>query len=207
MKKPVIIGIAGGSGSGKTTVQRRVMDKFSPDIAVLDHDSYYRDLSHLPHEERTKVNFDHPDSLETELMVRHVDSLLKGFAVEKPTYDFSKHSRADKVERITPKPVIIVEGILIFAEPELRKRMDLRVFVDADPDIRLIRRIRRDIHERGRSIESILTQYEKSVQPMYMEFVEPSKRFADIIITRGGHNEAGISMLLAHVEQLVATNV
>lgn len=203
MKKPVIIGIAGGSGSGKTTVQRRVMERFAPDIAVLDHDSYYRDLGHLPPEERALINFDHPDSLETELLVRHVDSLLKGFSIEKPTYNFTQHTRRDEVVHITPKPVIIIEGILIFAEPALRKRMNIKVFVDTDDDIRLIRRIRRDLRERGRSIDSILDQYERTVQPMYMEFVEPSKRFADLIITRGGHNEAAISMLLAHVDQLV----
>lgn len=203
MEKPFIIGIAGGSGSGKTTVQRHLMDKFGPDIVVLDHDSYYRDLSHLAYEQRVKINYDHPDSLETELLVRHLDSLSKGFSIEKPTYDFTQHCRRDEVVVIRPKRVILVDGILIFAEPELRKRMNLKVFVDAESDIRLIRRIRRDMDERGRSIDSILEQYERTVQPMYTEFVEPSKRFADMIITRGGHNEAAVAMLLAHVESLV----
>jgi uridine kinase len=202
MQKPVVIGIAGGSGSGKTTVQRRVIEQFAPDIAVLDHDSYYRDLSHLPSEERAMFNFDHPDALETELMVRHLDALIAGYAIEKPTYDFTTHNRKVETIRIEPKHVILVEGILIYAEPELRKRINFKVFVDTESDIRLIRRIRRDINERGRTIDSILEQYERTVQPMYVEFVEPSKRFADIIITRGGHNEGAIQMLLAHIERL-----
>ena len=202
--RPLVIGIAGGSGSGKTTVQRRIVDACGPEhIVVLDHDAYYRDLSRLPLDERAAFNFDHPDALETDLMVRHVDALLRGEAIEKPVYDFTTHTRTSRTERVEPRPVIVIDGILVLAEPELRRRMDIKLFVDAPDDVRLIRRIYRDLHERGRSIESILAQYERTVRPMHLEFVEPSKRTADVIIPRGGHNEVAIDMVLARIRSLL----
>lgn len=197
---PVVIGIAGGSGSGKTTVQRRVIEAFGRDrIALLDHDAYYRDLSHLPPAERARFNFDHPDALETPLMVEHLDGLLAGAAIEKPTYNFTTHSRQPEIEVVQPHQVIVVEGILVLAEPELVERMDIKIYVDTPDDVRLIRRIERDLHERGRDIESILQQYQRTVRPMHLEFVEPSKRHAHIILPEGGQNRIGIEMILAHV--------
>lgn len=204
MQHPVVIGIAGGSGSGKTTVLERIVDACGPEgIAVLDHDAYYRDLSHVPKEDRATYNFDHPDALETELMRAHLDRLIAGQSIEKPIYDFKTHRRREATQRIDPEPVIIIEGILVLAEPLLVERMDIRLFVDAADDIRLMRRIRRDMEERGRSIASILEQYERTVRPMHLEFVEPSKRKADVIIPRGGHNEVAIHMVLARIEALL----
>lgn len=201
---PVVIGIAGGSGSGKTTVLRRIMEAFGHDrIALLEHDAYYRDLSHLPFEERARFNFDHPDALETDLMVEHLDRLLAGEPVEKPTYDFTTHSRRGETETVQPHAVIIIDGILVLAEPELRRRMDIKLYVDTSDDVRLIRRIQRDLHERGRDIESILEQYQRTVRPMHLEFVEPSKRTADVIIPRGGHNLVALEMVLARVRALL----
>ncbi len=202
--KPVVIGIAGGSGSGKTTVQRQIMEIFGPErIALLDHDAYYRDLGHLPFEERMAYNFDHPDALETELLVEHLDALIAGQAVQKPVYNFTTHSREPYTQRIEPRSVIILEGILILAEPELRKRMDIKIFVDTPDDVRLMRRIRRDMEERGRTIHTILEQYERTVRPMHLEFVEPSKRYADIIIPRGGHNRVALDMVVARIASLL----
>jgi uridine kinase len=200
----VVIGIAGGSGSGKTTVQRRVMERFgSRRIALLDHDAYYRDLAHLEPDQRARFNFDHPDALETDLLVDHLDRLLSGEPIEKPTYSFETHRRMDATETIEPRPVILVDGILVLAEQSLRDRMDVKLFVDAAPDVRLMRRIERDLHERGRSIESVLDQYRRTVRPMHLEFVEPSKRHADVIIPRGGRNEVAIDMVLARVQSLL----
>jgi uridine kinase len=201
---PVVIGIAGGSGSGKTTVQRRIIEAFGrSQIALLDHDSYYVDLSHLPAEERAQFNFDHPNALETDLMVQHLDRLLAGEPVEKPTYDFTTHSRRDETETVDPLPVVIVEGILVLGEPALRERMDIKLYVDAPDDVRLIRRIQRDLHERGRDIENVIQQYKRTVRPMHLEFVEPSKRRADVIIPHGGHNRVALDMVLAHVQSLL----
>jgi uridine kinase len=201
---PVVIGIAGGSGSGKSTVLRRIVEAFGPErIAMLDHDAYYRDLAHLSQEIRAGFNFDHPDALETELMVEHLDALLRGETIQKPTYDFVHHSRRDQTVEVAPRPVVIIEGILVLAEAALVERMDIKIFVDTDDDIRLVRRIRRDIEERGRSIHAVLDQYERTVRPMYLEFVEPSKRRADVIIPRGGHNRVGIEMLLARIQTLL----
>lgn len=203
MARPVVIGIAGGSGSGKTTVQRRLIEAYAPDISVLEHDAYYRDLSHLPFEERTKTNFDHPDALETELLVAQLDRLVSGESIFIPVYDFNNHVRKPETVQVDPKPVILVEGILILAERELREKMDIKIFVDTDADVRLMRRIERDLIERGRTIESILFQYRATVRPMHLEFVEPSKRTADLIIPHGGHNEVALDMLLARIESLV----
>lgn len=200
----VVIGIAGGSGSGKTTVQRRVMERFGPRrIALLDHDAYYHDLAHLEPEQRARFNFDHPDALETGLLVDHVDRLLAGEPVEKPTYSFETHRRLPETETVEPRPVVLVDGILVLAEPALRVRMDVKLYVDAAPDVRLMRRLERDIHERGRSVESVLEQYRRTVRPMHLEFVEPSKRHADVIIPRGGRNQVAIDMVLARVESLL----
>jgi uridine kinase len=204
MDLPVVIGIAGGSGSGKTTVLQRIIREFGADpIAVLDHDAYYEDLSHLSPEERAQFNFDHPDALETDLMREHLDRLVEGTAVEKPVYDFTTHTRREETETVEPRPVIIIEGILVLAESMLEERMDIKIYVDAADDIRLMRRIRRDIQERGRSIEGILRQYERTVRPMHLEFVEPSKRAADIIIPRGGHNRVAIQMVMSRIQDLL----
>lgn len=200
----VVIGIAGGSGSGKTTVQRRIVEAFGPRrIALLDHDAYYRDLSHLPPDERAAFNFDHPDALETDLMVQHLDALRAGETIAKPTYDFTAHTRRAETVCVDPLPVLIVEGILVLAEPDLRARMDIKLFVDAEADVRLIRRLRRDLTERGRSVESVLAQYTHFVRPMHREFVEPSKRHADVIIPRGGRNQVAIDMIVARIQTLL----
>ncbi len=200
----VVIGVAGGSGSGKTTVQRRILERFGPRrIALLDHDAYYVDLADCSLDERARFNFDHPNALETALMVEHLDRLLAGDVIEKPTYDFSTHRRQDLTVRVEPRPVIIVEGILVLAEPALRERMDIKLFVDAPDDLRLMRRIERDMHERGRSLDSVLDQYRATERPMHQEFVEPSKRHADVIIPRGGRNEVAIAMVLARVQSLL----
>lgn len=204
MKSCTVLGIAGGSGSGKSTVMRRVIEAVGADnVSVLDHDRYYYDLRHLSVEERAQVNFDHPSSLETPLLCRHVDELLAGRAVEKPIYDFARHTRTSETERVEPRPLLIVEGILVLAEPDLVRRMDLRVFVDADDDIRLARRIRRDIGERGRTLESVLMQYETTVRPMHLAFVAPSRQAADLVIPRGGFNEIAISVLASHLQARV----
>ena len=205
---PVIIGIAGGSGSGKTTVIRRITEALRPSsISVIEHDAYYKDLRHLSAEERQSLNFDHPDSLDTPLLLSHIRQLLAGQTIHKPTYDFNRHLRLEETIVIHPKPVIIVDGILVLAERELANLMDIKIFVDTDADVRLLRRIRRDIEERGRSIENILSQYEKTVRPMYLQFVEPSKRRADVIIPRGGHNNVAIEMVVARINNLLGEMV
>ena len=180
------------------------MERFGPRrIALLDHDAYYRDLSHLAPDQRARFNFDHPDALETDLMVAHVDRLLAGEAIEKPTYSFETHSRLNETETVEPRPVVLIDGILVLAEAALRDRMDVKLYVDAAADVRLMRRIERDIHERGRSLESVLEQYRRTVRPMHLEFVEPSKRYADVIIPRGGRNQVAIDMVLARVQSLL----
>lgn len=199
--RPLILGVAGGSGSGKTTVVRRLIRALGGrhDVAVLHHDSYYRDAAHLPPEERAQINYDHPDSLETELLVAHLERLLEGEPVDVPVYDFANHVRTDETERIQSRPVIILDGILILWDRRLRDLMDVKVFVDADADVRLGRRLRRDMEERARSPDSVLRQYMETVRPMHLEFVEPSKRYADVIIPRGGHNKVGVDMVVATV--------
>jgi len=205
MQRPVIIGIAGGSGSGKSTVISRIVEDLGPDcVGVLEHDAYYRDLQHLSFEERSTFNFDHPNALETELLVQHVDLLLGGEEIQKPIYDFTQHARTTRVEAVGPhNPVIIIEGILVLADVRLVERMDIKIFVDTDDDVRLLRRIRRDIAERGRSIESVLGQYERTVRPMHIEFVEPSKRRADLIIPRGGRNHVAVDLVLNQIRSMV----
>lgn len=200
--EPLIIGVAGGSGSGKTTVVKHIINSIGEEnIVMLQHDSYYRDLKHLPFEERSKQNFDHPSSLETELMIRHIKALKEGYHVEVPIYDFSRHVRKDESREVYPKKVILVDGILIFSEKDLRKQMDIKLYVDTDDDIRLLRRIRRDILERDRELQNVLHQYEEYVRPMHLEFVEPSKRYADIIIPRGGQNEVALQMVIARIQE------
>jgi uridine kinase len=195
-QKPFIIGVAGGSGSGKTTVVRHILERIGEDkLVLIQHDSYYRDLKHLPFEDRARQNFDHPASLETELMIRHLNALSNGYSIDMPLYDFSRHIRLQETKTIYPRDIILIDGILIFTETELRNLMKIKVFVDTDDDIRLLRRLRRDIHERGRDLESVLAQYEKFVRPMHLEFVEPTKRYADIIIPRGGKNQVALDML------------
>lgn len=197
--------MAGGSGSGKTTVVRRLIEALGgePHVAVLHHDSYYRDAAHLPPDERTRINYDHPDSLETELLVEHLETLLGGRGVDVPVYDFASHVRTDRTERVEARPVIILDGILILWDTRLRDLLDVKLFVDADADVRLGRRLRRDMEERGRSPESVLAQYMATVRPMHLEFVEPSKRYADVIIPRGGHNRVGVDMVVAMVRSAV----
>ncbi len=208
MKCPVVIGIAGGSGSGKTTVIRRIIEALdSSQIAVIEHDAYYKDLRHLSVEERQSINFDHPDSLDTALLLTHLKQLLRGEAIDKPTYDYNRHLRHVETVHVDPKPVMIVDGILVLAEPELAALMDIKIFVDTDGDVRLLRRIRRDLEERGRSIENIMTQYEKTVRPMYIQFAEPSKRRADVIILRAGHNLVAIEMVVARINTLLGEKV
>lgn len=205
MKTPVIIGIAGGTGSGKTTVAQAIYDRVGRDrIEWISHDSYYRNFDGLSAEERTKINFDHPDSLETELLTRHLDVLMKGSSVEVPVYDFATHSRKTDTQRAEPRKVIIVEGILVLAEPELRKRIDIKLFVDTPADIRFVRRLVRDIESRGRSLASVVDQYMTTVRPMHEEFVEPSKRHADLIIPEGGENQVALDAIISRVEHLLA---
>jgi len=202
--RPVMIGIAGGTGSGKTTVARAIHDRVGKDrIEWISHDSYYRNFEALTPEERHHINFDHPDSLETELLARHLDVLRKGSAVEVPIYDFTTHSRTTETKRVEPRKVIIVEGILVLGEVELRKRIDIKLFVDTPPDIRFMRRLVRDIKTRGRSMESVIEQYITTVRPMHEEFVEPSKRYADLIIPEGGENLVAIDAIIARVEGLL----
>jgi uridine kinase len=204
--RPVIVGIAGGTGSGKTTVARAIYDRVGSDkIEWISHDSYYRNFEGLNPEEKHHINFDHPDSLETELLARHLDVLCKGAAVDVPIYDFTTHSRKlDATHHVEPRKVIIVEGILVLGEPELRKRIDIKLFVDTPPDIRFLRRLMRDIKTRGRSVESVIEQYMATVRPMHEEFVEPSKRYADLIIPEGGENLVAIDAIIARVERLLA---
>jgi len=202
MLKPFVIGIAGGTGSGKTTVARKIYDSLQLDSAVfLDQDSYYRELSHLPLEERKLVNFDHPDSVDSELLADHLEQLIAGQAIQKPTYDFAAHTRAEKRVRVQSREVILVEGILLFVEPRLRELFDLKIFVDTEADVRFIRRLQRDLDLRGRTTDSVIEQYLTTVRPMHFEFVEPSKRYADIILPRGGNNAPGIGVIAARVRE------
>ena len=201
---PLVIGIAGGSGSGKTTVAQVILQRVGPErIAFLQHDAYYKDLSGLPPVQRAEVNFDHPNSLESELLIRHIKQLRSGRAVDVPIYDFSTHSRTERTYIVQPRPVILVEGILIFAEKNLREMFDVKLFVDTDSDIRFIRRLQRDIAERGRTTDSVIHQYLTTVRPMHLEFVEPSKRYADVIIPEGGFNTAALDMVVARIETLL----
>jgi uridine kinase len=202
---PIVIGVAGGSGSGKTTVVRRIVDSLGPDhVTLLDHDRYYRDRNDLRLEERAALNYDHPDSLETDLLVRHLHALKAGHAVDVPLYDFARHARLTATERVEPRRALIVEGILVFVDPALRALMDIKVFVDTDADTRFIRRLQRDVAARGRTMESVIDQYQSTVKPMHLDFVEPSKRYADIILPQGGHNAVAVDLLLTLIRSVAS---
>ncbi|PIV26088.1 MAG: uridine kinase [Anaerolineae bacterium CG03_land_8_20_14_0_80_58_20] len=201
---PLVIGIAGGSGSGKTTVAQQILQRVGPErIAFLQHDAYYKDLSGLPPVQRAEVNFDHPNSLESDLLIAHIEQLKQGKSVEVPIYDFAHHSRTAQTYTVQPRGVILVEGILIFVEPALRGICDVKIFVDTDSDLRFIRRLQRDIAERGRTAEMVVKQYLATVRPMHLEFVELSKRYADVIIPEGGFNAAALDMVVARIEALL----
>ena len=203
-KKGILIGVAGASGSGKTLVANTIYDALgSQKVVMIQEDAYYKDLSYLPVEERAKINFDHPDAFDHDLLIEHLNKLLKGEVIEHPVYDYTIHSRKAETRRVGPHRIIIFEGILILAIPEIRELMDIKIFIDTDPDICLIRRLRRDIEERGRSVSSVLNQYEKTVRPMYLRFVEPSKRYADIIVPHGGKNIIAIDIIRSKIEQLL----
>jgi uridine kinase len=203
-QNPLVIGVAGGSGSGKTTVMGAILERVGRErIAVLPHDSYYHDLSHLPLGQRARVNFDHPDSFDNALYLSHLDALVRGDSVAMPTYDFTTYVRLRETVVVPPQPVILVEGILIFADAALRSRMSIKLYVDAESDLRIIRRIQRDTASRGRTVESVIDQYLRSVRPMHLDFVEPSKRYADIIIPNGGQNQIAIDMVAARIERML----
>jgi uridine kinase len=198
--KPFVLGVAGGTGSGKTTVSNRIRDSVGPEhIAYLQHDSYYYDHSHLSPDERAKCNYDHPDSLDTALLVSHLNALIRHEPADMPCYDFATHTRLQDTRTVTPADIILVEGILIFVEPQLRSMMDMRIYVDTAADIRFIRRLRRDVEERGRSLDSIVQQYLTTVRPMHLEFVEPSKRHADVIVPEGGNNRVAMDMIVSRL--------
>jgi len=202
--KPLVIGIAGGTGSGKTTVANVILSRVDAgQITFIPHDAYYKDLSDLSPTERARVNFDHPDSLETDLLISHIHQLRNWSSIELPVYDFKNHTRTDETVTIPAHPVILVEGILIFAEPVLRQLLDVKIYVDTDPDVRFIRRLQRDMTERGRTMESVIQQYLRTVRPMHQEFVEPSKRYADVIIPEGGWNTVAMDMVVARIKAML----
>ncbi len=196
----LVIGIAGGTGSGKTTLTNRLKERFGKDISVIRHDDYYRSQDDISFEERVKTNYDHPDSFETDLLIEHLKQLKNGHSIECPVYSFSEHTRTKDTRKIDPTKVIIVEGILIFQNPELLNMLDIRIFVDTDPDVRILRRILRDVKERGRSLDSVVTQYLSTVKPMHEQFVEPSKRNADIIVLEGGYNLVALDMIIQRIQ-------
>jgi len=201
---PLVIGVAGGTGSGKTTVANVILQRVGADrIAYVPHDAYYRNFSDLPKAQRDQINWDHPDSLETDLMIAHVKALKAGQAVDLPVYDFTTHTRTARTSRVEPQPILLVEGILIFADPQLRALFEVKIFVDTDADIRFIRRLQRDIAERGRTPESVIRQYLDTVRPMHLEFVEPSKRYADVILPEGGYNEVATGMIVARITEMI----
>ena len=200
MEKILVIGIAGGSGSGKTTLMKNLVEKFGDAVTVVSHDNYYRRHDELTYEERCLINYDEPAAFETDLMARHLDALRHGQAIECPVYDYTVHNRSDEVVEIRPKPVIIVEGILIFADEALRDLMDIRIFVDTDADVRLCRRIKRDVNKRGRSLESVLTQYQQTVKPMHERYVEPSKKYANLVVPEGGKNYVALEMIIDRIQ-------
>ena len=196
----LVIGIAGGTGSGKTTLMKNLINRFEDVVTVISHDNYYKRHDDIPYEERCKLNYDEPSAFDTSLMVYHLDQLRHGYAIECPVYDFTVHNRSSETIHIVPKKVIIVEGILIFENEELRNLMDIRIFVDTDADIRLCRRIKRDVNKRGRSLESVLAQYQQTVKPMQERYVEPSKKYADLVVPEGGKNLVALNMITGHIQ-------
>lgn len=205
MKQLILIGITGGTGSGKSTITREICSKFDKDcIAVIEQDSYYKDQSDIPFEERVKTNYDHPDAFDTELMVAHLKELVKGNSIEKPIYDFEMHNRKKETVKVESKEIIIVEGILVLEERKIRDLLNIKIYVDTDADVRIIRRITRDIKERGRTLDSVINQYLNVVRPMHMQFIEPSKRYADIIVPEGGYNKVAIDIIVANIKQFLS---
>lgn len=204
VNRPILIGISGGTGSGKSTVARAIF-KSQPEknIAIIQQDSYYKDQSHLSFEERKKTNYDHPLAFDTDLLIQHLNMLLQNIPINKPIYDFEKHTRMKKTEYVEPKDIIILEGIMILDDPKLRNMLDIKIFVDTDADVRIIRRIIRDINERGRTLESVIEQYMTTVRPAHLQFVEPNKRYADIIIPEGGFNQVAIDIVVAKIQSIV----
>lgn len=204
MKQPVVIGVTGGSGSGKTSVSQQIVNHFSElSVLLLEQDAYYKDQSHLPFEERLKTNYDHPLAFDNDLFYNHLMALIKGRSINKPVYDYSLHTRSDEVIHVESREVIIVEGILILDDKDIRELMDIKVYVDTDDDIRLARRILRDINERGRTVESVIDQYCDVVKPMHHQFIEPTKRYADIIVPEGGYNQVAIDLLTTKVATIL----
>ena len=201
MEDILVIGIAGGSGSGKTTLMKNLVQKFQADVAVVSHDNYYKRHDEMTYEQRCQINYDEPAAFDTELMVQHLQQLREGKPVLCPVYDYTVHNRSDETVEIAPKRVIIVEGILIFADEALREQMDIRVFVDTDADVRLCRRIKRDVNKRGRTLESVLTQYQQTVKPMHEKYVEPSKKFSHLVVPEGGKNYVALDMIVDRIQR------
>ncbi|MDU7886176.1 MAG: uridine kinase, partial [Clostridium perfringens] len=204
MKRPIFIGITGGTGSGKSTIAKEIYRQFGEDcIAMIEQDSYYKDQSHLSMEDRVKTNYDHPNAFDNNLLVSHLESLLNGHSIQKPSYDFSIHNRIEDTTKVEPKEIVIVEGILILEDPRIRELLDIKIYVDTDADVRIIRRMVRDINERGRTMESVINQYLNVVKPMHNQFTEPTKKFADIIIPEGGHNKVAIDIIVAKIKEVL----
>ena len=203
MQNVIVIGIAGGTGSGKSTMIQKIKEEFHDNITILSHDFYYKRHDQLTYEERTKLNYDHPDAIETDLMIEHVRQLRQWKSVERPVYDFTIHNRVDDTVEVYPAKVVVVEGILIFENQELRDLCDIKVFIDTDADVRILRRILRDVSERGRTLDSVITQYLTTVKPMHEQFVEPSKKYADIIVPEGGYNRVALEMLNERIHSLL----
>lgn len=204
MKRPIFIGITGGTGSGKSTIAKEIYRQFGEDcIAMIEQDSYYKDQSHLSMDERVKTNYDHPNAFDNNLLVSNLESLLNGHSIEKPIYDFSIHNRVEETTKVDAKEIVIVEGILILEDPRIRELLDIKIYVDTDADVRIIRRMVRDINERGRTMESVINQYLNVVKPMHNQFTEPTKKFADIIIPEGGHNKVAIDIIVAKIKAVL----